>query len=339
MKKTTAAILAGLMIGTMGGSDAAENKKLAQTGFEFLSVAADARGAATACALTSLEAASSSLFFNPAGMAGMQGLVDVSASMNQWIGDMSHNAFSLAVRPMQGRWGILGFSFQNVDYGDFYGTQVDKSLDMGFRDTGVFSPTAMAVGVGYAKSLSDRFSVGGQVRWVKQDLGSSVIPNPASSLDTTASKTITVGNELSPMAFDFGTQFKTGIKSLVFGMSIRNFSKEIKYVDEGFQLPLAFNLGISMNVMDFFEDVPMKQSLILAVDAVHFRSHPEQLRVGLDYRVLGILSLRGGYMSAEDESDLSFGMGVSYHGATFDYAVTPFGVFDKVQRMTARFSL
>ena len=146
-------------------------------------------------------------------------------------------------------------------------------------------------------------------------------------------------NKLTPLAFDFGTQFKTGFKSLVFGMSVRNFSKEIKYVEEGFQLPLVFNLGISMNVFDFWEDNPLDQALIVSVDACHYRSHPEQIKVGAEYVLMNMLALRGGYVSNSDESGLSFGLGVHYTGITFDYAYTPFGVFDKVQRMTARISL
>ncbi|HDQ44820.1 MAG TPA: DUF3308 domain-containing protein, partial [bacterium] len=43
-----------------------KNQKLAQTGFQFLSVVSDARGSAMAEALTSLETGSSALFFNPA---------------------------------------------------------------------------------------------------------------------------------------------------------------------------------------------------------------------------------------------------------------------------------
>jgi hypothetical protein len=285
-------------------------------------------------AMTSLEFGSSALFFNPAGMANMTGMIDVAASDNQWIADIRHNAFSLALSPANGEYGVIGFSLQTVDYGDFYGTRVDKSTDLGYVDTEIFQLTAMAAGVGYAKRLTDRFSVGGQVRWVKQDLGKSIIPEISTELDTTEGE---VSNELTPLAFDFGTQFKTGFKSLVFGMSVRNFSKEIKYVEEGFQLPLVFNLGISMNVMDFFEELPVTQSLIVSLDASHYRSHPEQIKIGLDYQLMNLLSIRGGYISSNDESGLSFGMGVSQYGIALDYAYTPFGVFDKVQRMSARF--
>ncbi|MCD6100713.1 MAG: DUF3308 domain-containing protein, partial [Candidatus Marinimicrobia bacterium] len=46
-------------------------KKLAQTGFQFLSVVSDARGGSMADAMTALELGSRGLFFNPAGMSRM----------------------------------------------------------------------------------------------------------------------------------------------------------------------------------------------------------------------------------------------------------------------------
>jgi hypothetical protein len=204
-------------------------------------------------------------------------------------------------------------------------------------DMGTFKLYAVALGLGYAKQLTDQFSVGGQIRWVKQDLGESMVPVINTGVDTTE-KTVT--NKLTPLVFDFGTQFKTGIKSLVFGMSVRNFSAEMKYAEEGFQTPLVFNLGISMNLMDLVGEMPFDQALYMSLDASHYRDHPEQIKVGLEYKILNMLSLRGGYMSAVDEgSGLSFGLGITKFGFAFDYSYTPFGVFNKVQRMTARFSM
>jgi hypothetical protein len=322
----------------------AEYDKLAQSGCQFLSVVSDARAAAMGEAMTSLQTGSSALFFNPAGMANLQKTIDINASNNRWIADIVHNTFGLAFSPFQGNYGVFGISFQSVDYGEFYGTRVAANDD-GYVDTGIFKINSWAAGFGYAKRLTDRFSVGGQVRLVKQELGDSVIPNFVTVVDSLGNSipdTLErrVSNKLKPLAFDFGTQFHTGIKSLVFGMSVRNFSKEIKYVEEGFQLPLVFNLGISMDMMDLIdEDNKAEQSLYVSIDASHYRSHPEQVKVGIDYRIRNTLSLRGGYISNNYESKFSFGVGISYSGATFDYCYTPFGLFGSVQRMTVRFSL
>ena len=322
-----------LVVFTSQGVCEEERQKLAQTGFQFLSVISDARAGAMAGAVNSIEMGSAGLFFNPATMANMDGFIDVSASMNTWIADISHNAFSLAVRPASGRYGTFGFTIQHVDYGDLFGTIVSDN-ELGYEDTEMFSPSALAVGFGYAMRLSDRFSVGGQIKWVHQDLGEAVVPHFEYE-----DSTRTITNELSPIAFDFGTVFQTGWKSLAFGMSVKHFSQEIEYEQEGFQLPLVFTMGISMDLMDVIPVDGFDQSLYLSVDATHYRAHPEQLLIGLDYRILNLLSIRGGYISNNDEENFTFGVGVSQFGIHFDYAYTPFGVFDKVQRMTIRFSL
>jgi hypothetical protein len=333
MKKTLFLFaIALLMICCLSTLDLqAKNKKIAQTGFQFLSVTSDARAAAIAGAVTSAEIKSSSLFFNPASMANMSQFIDVSISLNQWIADINHNTYSLALSPSSGRYGVFGFSFQSIDYGDVLGTRIDVNEEKGYIDTGTLSPSAFALGFGYARALTDRFSVGGQIKWLRQDLEASLIPT---SDTTTTSKNY----DLSPVAFDFGTLFKTGFKSLAFGMSVRNFSKEIKYEQEGFQLPLVFTIGVSMNLMDFFEQQSFDQSLLLTIDATHYRSHPEQLLVGLDYTVMKLLSLRAGFAANNDEDGVTFGIGIAQFGLMLDYAYTPFGVFDQVQRVTARFS-
>lgn len=310
-------------------------QKIAQTGFQFLSVVSDARGAAMGEALTSLQIGSSALFFNPAGMADMQGFLDVSGSTNKWIADITHTTIAIAYKPLNGQYGVFGLSAQYVNYGDFYGTVVDAASPQGYDDTGIFSLNAYAIGIGYAKQLTDRFSVGGQIKYVRQDLGSSTIPIIANG-DTSKQ---TISNTLSPLVFDFGTQFKTGIKSLVFGMSVRDFSTQVKYATEGFQAPLVFTLGISMNVLDLVQDLPFNQSLIACIDASHYTDHPEQVKVGLEYKILNTVSLRGGYISNNDLGGFSFGLGITQDGFTIDYAYSPYGVFNNVQRFTARFAL
>lgn len=317
---------------------ASEYDKIAQTGFQFLSVSSDAKASALANAATSLEMYSSSLFFNPAGMATMNKKIDFAFSMNKWIADINHNTFSAAFSPVNGRYGVFGVSVQSVDYGDIIWTTVANN-EQGYIDSqdptfmgGMGDLNAGSIGAGYARTLSDHFSIGGQVKWVHQRLGESVIP----ASDSTTKK---IKNELFPLAFDFGTLYKTGFKSLQFGMSVRNFSEEIKYSQESFQLPLVFSMGLSMDLMDLIEWQGPKQSAMLSIDATHFRSHREQLLIGLDYTFIDVLSLRLGYISGNDEDNVTFGFGLSYYGVVLDYAYTPFGVFDNVQRFSARFSL
>jgi len=304
--------------------------KLGQTGFQFLSVANDARAAGMAEAVTGLEMNSTSLFFNPAGMARMENNIEVSFSQNQWIANIKHNALCFAIAPKQGRYGVIGLTFRSIDYGEIQGTKVWENTQ-GYLDTELMYPAAFSAGAGYAKYLTDKFSVGAQVNYTGQYLGKSTVP----SGDTLAVKK----NLAFSTAIDFGTLYHTGFKSLMFGMSVRNFSQEVTFEEESFQLPLTFNIGVSMNVLDLFDMDPGLNSCVIAIDASHPRSYPELLNIGLEYLYLNTFAVRCGYKFVHDEQKYSFGVGVRKFGITVDYAYTPFGVFDTVQRFTFKINI
>ena len=333
MKKSMALALALAVSAAAGPGMLSAQEKLAQTGFEFLSVGPAGRASGLADAVTTASGYSGALFYNPAGLAGMTGLVDVTASLNDWIADIRHYAFSVSVAPANEKYGVIGIGVMYVNYGEFQGTMVWNN-DQGYIDTEVFTPHAMAVGIGYAKSLSDRFAVGGQIKYVSQSSGRNIIPDETSETGLGISK-----NVLSTWAIDFGTLYRTGFKSLAFGMSVRNLSREVKYDQDGFQLPMMFRMGISMDLLDLLPRFSNIHSLLLAVDAVHPRSHSEYIGIGLEYTFLKLLSVRVGYLSNQDEVGLTYGFGIQRFGLAFDYAYTPFGVFDNVQKMTVRFSL
>lgn len=310
--------------------------KWAQTGFNFLTVSSDARAGAMGDAVNSLSRNSGALFHNPATMADIPEFINATFSINQWIADINYLAFSVICAPYSGDYGVIGLSFQSVDYGNVQGT-MRWDNGKGYIDTEIMNPVALAIGIGYAKMISDRFSVGAQARFAYQSLGKSVVPK--------GNTYVTKQNVADAVAYDFGTHYKTGIKSLTFGMSVRNFSKEVTFEQEGFQLPLLFTIGISANIFDFTKLAGSDQSLILSIDATHPRSHPEQFKIGVEYLFMNFLALRGGYISNNSEDSFTYGLGISSSGLkissvnfAIDYSYTPFGVFDNVQRFTVCFS-
>jgi hypothetical protein len=311
-------------------------QKLAQTGMKFLAVANDARAAALGEALTSVEGASSSMFFNPASMARLGDLTNASGGYTQWIADIKHYYGSVAFSPWGGEYGVIGFFVQSVDYGNFEET-VRSNNDQGYLDLGTFKPTAVAAGAGYARALSDKFSVGGNVKYVRQSLGDAT-----TRLDPVTNAPIKESNTASAFAFDFGILYRTGFKSLNFGMTVRNFSKEVQYQKEGFQLPLTFKIGLSMNVLDLADIDRDVNTFLLTVDAEHPRDYQEQIKVGGEYTYLNTLAFRFGYIGPADEQSYSLGVGVRHKFETFgfavDYAYTPFGIFNNVNRISFQFS-
>ncbi|TFH00207.1 MAG: PorV/PorQ family protein [Calditrichales bacterium] len=311
-------------------------KKLAQTGIKFLSVSLDARASGLGGAVTSLEGNSTSLLYNPAGMATMEGFVDVAFGQVSWIADIKQIYGTAAISIEGGRYGVVGISFVTVDYGDFKGT-IRADNDQGFVDTGIFSPNAFALGVGYARALSEKFSVGGQIRYVFQDLTGGITDFTSDQMPLISTY------DMNVMAYDFGIIYRTGYESLSFGMNIRNFSREVQYIEERFQLPLTFEMGLSMNMFDFLDMDKSQHSMLLSIDAVHPRDYSEQVDVGLEYTFLNMFSLRAGSTFPTDEQGFSFGAGLVQSfgdfGLAIDYAYTDFGVFDAVHRFALKFSL
>jgi len=318
-------LLVGLVL-----TAAAQNQKLGQTGLKFLNVATDPRAVGMGEAVTALDGASTSLFFNPASMAWMQQRFDVSAGTMEWIADIKHYYASAAFNA-PGSIGTFGFTFQSVDYGEIPRTVVYNGTADGYLDVGTFSPVAFSFGLGYARSLSDRFSIGGRVAYNIQDLGDGF-----KSVDANANP-VSSGNRLEIMSYDFGMLYKTGLKSLAFAVSIRNFSNDAKYERDNFQLPLTFRIGFAANLMDFITDSKDADPFLLSVDANNYRDYPETINLGGEYVFAKMLSLRAGYTFGYDEKGWTAGGGVQQNvagvGLGIDYAYTPFGIFGNVNRL------
>lgn len=333
MKKISFTILFFIMIGLIfsNSSYAQSKQKLAQTGLKFLSVSLDPRAAALGDAVTSVSANSTSMLYNPSVMGEMNGIADFSFGSTRWIADINYIYGTAAFSPFDGNYGVIGFSLVAVDYGDFIGTIVAPNND-GYLEVGTFKPTALSFGVGYANKLSEKFSVGGNIKYVRQSLGTAVTGYDASGVSKVED------NSVNSLAFDFGILYHTGFKSLDFGMSIRNFSSELKYKDEEFQLPLTFRIGLSINALDIFNIDKNTHSLLLAVDASHPRDYPEQISVGAEYLFLNTFAIRGGFTSPTDEQEFSAGIGIRQSIAdikfAIDYSYTPFGIFSNVHRFS-----
>ena len=197
----------------------------------------------------------------------------------------------------------------------------------GFIDTKKFKPSAFAMGLGYGRSLSENFSIGGQLKKAFQYLGENVVPISDTSK-------VVENNVSNAVAFDFGTIYVTDWNDFTFGMSVRNFSDEAQYAYDGFQLPLTFRIGCSINIFKLTPSFSKSHSLLLAIDALHPRSYTQRMNIGLEYSFMGIISARIGYLHNYDERDFTFGAGVRLGVFKINYALTPFGVFDTVSRVS-----
>ena len=176
MNNATRNIAAAVVIMTLLISAIAQGQaKLAQTGLQFLDIGMSPRAEAMGGAFVLAGNNADALFYNPAGIAKSTAAYDFTLNRVQWFADIKYNAVGAIYRPFAGDYGVFGVSFLNAAYGDFYGTRVAAGTAEGYQDIGMFTPSAYAIGLSYGKQLSDNFSIGGQAKYVKQDLGSNLL--------------------------------------------------------------------------------------------------------------------------------------------------------------------
>lgn len=309
-------------------------KKRAQTSMKFLSVSPSARAAGMSDAVTSLDMGAYGALYNPATMSQFNGKYSATAGAVQWIADIYHSSASFVYKPGSGKLGVFGLNVIAVDYGDIQATAFSETEEGGYVDLGTFSPSAMVLGLSYANALTEKFSVGVNFRFGRQDLGSAAIGLDGAGGFTYESFAATTG------LVDFGILYKTGFESLNLAMAIRNFGPETQFDTESAELPLTFKMGVSMDILDVTNIDNDTHSLIISIDNNNSRDYDEQLLFGMEYTFVDRFIIRGGHGFPKDEESFSLGMGVRQPFGSLtlsvDYSYTAFGVFGDVQRFGAQ---
>ena len=328
-------ILLSILVVALAVSDpVVAQKKRGQTSMKFLSISTSARASGMANAQTAIDNNGSySVFYNPAGLAQIDGSLSLSGSNLEWIAGINYVSTSLAYKLNNPKLGVFAFNLLSVDYGDFQGTIFDRNSGLDYIETGNFTVQSISVGLAYANAITEKFSVGANFKYAFQDLGDLIDARDGDGNTTTRS--IAAGKGV----LDFGVLYKTGFESLNFAMALRNFSTEVSFDDEESELPLTFKIGLAMDVLDLAESIDKNtHSLIVAVDANRPRDFDEQLFIGTEYTFLKRFSLRGGYTIPKEEEGVSFGIGVIQPLKKFsfkaDYSYTDFGVWGGINRIS-----
>lgn len=310
--------------------------KLAQSTMNFLLVSVSPKASAMGEAFYAVGNSSESIFYNPAGISNTNNTFDISFNYTQWIADIKYLAGSVTYN--LNNYGVIGFHMLTVDYGDIIGTSlIDPSQQAlypeGYIDNGILSNVgAYSVGFSYAKKISTQFSIGGNIRLAGQNLGENTFINGT-----------TKKNNATKLVFDAGVLYNTGYKDFRFGMAIRNFSSNIKREEIDEQLPLLFTLGTAINLWKFIDENNTNNELTLAVDFVHYNNYSERMNIGLEYKFMNMISLRGGYQTNRDIASWSAGIGLCTELAgkliEINYSYSFIEVFNNVNRLSLNFSL
>lgn len=306
--------------------------KVGTTAAPFLNIGIGPRAISQGGAVTATVNDVTSLYWNPAGASRSQ-FNSAMFARTEWFADITYNWAGAMVNI--GDLGTVGLSLTYLDYGDMEVTTLEESEGTGE----MFSAYDMSMGLTYAYNLTDRFSIGGTVKYVNQSIWNSSARAVAMDLGVLFNSDF-YGLKIGAVITNFGTDMKMDGKDLLVLYDIddniygNNDQILAKLNVDQFPLPLTFKVGVGMDVIS-----TQMNKLTIGVDAIHPSDNNEHLNVGAEYVFMDLISFRGGYKSLfldNSEEGLSLGVGVKYYfapdfGIFFDYAYQDFGLLDNTQ--------
>jgi len=301
---------------------------------QVLLIEPSARATAMGNASVALYDEIASAYYNPGALGQLTGY-GVHFTHSLWLADITYDYAAAFLQA--GSFGNLFFSLTALNSGEIDVRTPEQEHGTGER----YSVSNVALGLGYGRALSDRFSLGVQLTYLQETIWHS---------------------SLSAFALSVGTVYRVAENGLRIGASISNFGLQTGYsgrdlriqydldpdrfgdnsalpgevVTQDYSLPVLFRVGLSLPVK-----FNARQQLLLAVDAFHPNDNTESLSAGAEWSFLNAFSLRGGYQNIfqkDSEVGLTAGAGLQYDfegfGFRFDYGWADHGRLENTQRFS-----
>lgn len=311
-----------------------EVTKVGTTAAKFLSIPVGPRALGMGGAFVSLADDATAMYWNPGGLAKLS-QKEIFLMHSRWLADINFDFIALALPIGEG--GVAGINVTALTLDEMEVTT--EEFPEGTSET--FSASSFAAGISYAHNLTDRFSIGANIKYITEKISVS---------------------SASSIAIDIGTLFTTPFAGIRLGASISNFGAKMQisgddllvqqdiaprisgnnpnvnaFLGTGkFDLPLLLRIGVSWDAMK-----NENSRLTLAVDGAHPNDNTEFVNAGGEWALLGEkIFLRAGYKSAflkDSEEQLTVGGGLHYdiirgYNVSLDYAFEQFEHLDNVHK-------
>jgi hypothetical protein len=345
MKKTCIAI-AALVVGLSSFAAAQTSDRAGSSGALFLKLGMSPRAAALGNTYVAIADDVSGIFLNPAAIVGIEGhsffvaeceyLIDTRAVAGVYSFPMPEG---VGGRGAVHYTGFLSGDMTMTTATDIDGTAADRT----------FAWNELAIGFTYAREFTDRFAIGGGVKFIRTD---------AADLYS------------QTFGFDIGTLYRSGWRNFRIGMAVTNFGPDMRFngrytntyissiwqvrVSEEFgnyPLPIALQVGIADEL--YTSD---KMRVTGAVDYSHPNDLAERVHVGAEFGYDEMFFLRGGFFMDMDKSevddpgiagdealdrfmDFRFGAGFKISNVVVDYAWQDLADLGTIHRFSLGFSL
>ncbi len=289
-------------------------------GAQFLRVPVGARAVAMGKAYSALANDGSTLFWNPAGVMRTPGRRNFFASHSEYTAGIG---LEYASAHMRGQNFGYGFTVGALRSGD-----IPRTDELHQEGTGqFFNANQFFVGVSLARAMTDRFSIGGTVKYFQENLDEF---------------------QTRGVLADLGILYYIGLGDTRVGFTVRNFGNDLKpggtpppladgYVPAGefqrFAAPTVGSFGAARTWR-----LSQQMGLLTSVDFAHPSDYKESFRMGGELGLNQMLYLRAGYETSRAEGGFATGFGLKWkrHRMLFkiDYAYSDMGSFGTIHHFS-----
>ena len=314
---STIFLLIVLLCGTIAiPQNLSANEDIGTTGFNFLRVIYSARAAALGNAYTAMSNDSDGVFFNPAGLPNARTKELATTYMNYFEGFQGGSV--VFISPSQERL-AFGIFAQYLGNQSITRTLVDEQGDY-LGTAGTFGAYDIVVGFAGGYYIHEHLNLGASVRYINESLD-----------DYSASAAV----------IDLGLLHQTMNENLIVGVTLRNIGKQITYFTASkYEEKMPTQVTVGFNYL-FHEKLVGNLDILKPLDNDFFG------RVGLEYSVHPILSLRAGFDSRTGDwkmggdydffSGLSGGFGINYNNHELNYGLSSYGDLGLVNQVSLKY--
>lgn len=300
-------ILFPAAVHAQSGIEPSEIERTGQSGWQFLKINGDPRQAAMGGSyMITNNPTANAVFGNPALLAGIDNY-NIQFNNVSWLADIGYT--SLAVAKSFDGIGTFALSYVGLNYGD-----IPETIHSGLQGGGTvplvtgetFTANDLAVGISYARQITEQLALGGNVRYLNQEIA---------------------GTGMSNWSFDFSTIYFTGLQSLRIAITARNFgpdahlvgySEDLHSEPVDIRMPLELRGGVAY---DWLDGVSSPHLLTTILEGRVPSDGREKIHFGTEYRFHELVSVRGGYRFNYDEEGLTLGLGFHFPVGQFDCAL------------------
>jgi hypothetical protein len=306
-------VLLGALLLTAPGGTVLAQAKVGTTGAQFLELGVSARAMGMAEAFTSVSNDVSAIYYNPAGLTALLGR-EVMFSYVSLPADVGAGFVGFGF-PLEAVGGVVGIGA----YGLKSGKMIERTYGNGdYSGTGrSFVWEDLAVSVGYGRYLTDRFSIGVNVKYIGE---------------------MAHDYNANGWAADVGTSYNTGFRNFKIAMVITNFGPDLKFIEKAYPLPINFKFGASIDLLQ-----GQDHQMTVSAEGSHPSDNLEKYNGGVEYTYKERFTLRAGGRFNYDEDGLTFGGGLKLpfgqdKEIRVDYAYQDFGILTQVHRFSMSIS-